>query len=148
MKKILSIGFVLMLAISLTACGETKEEKVINNIVEKSGEKVDDQTKEIIKDALNNSKEFQDDIANTMSQMPKIIKVSKSYQDCLESADTKNEAIECYQESDKYADELGIIEEDYEFNPDEEFGDWTAEDKTHLLTELKEDLKRAEQFIK
>jgi len=144
-----------MLAIGLTACGKTTKEektaKVVDKVIEmteKTGEKVDDKTKEIMKDTLNNSKEFQDDIANTMSQMPKIIKVSKSYQNCLEGADSKDDAIKCYQESDKYADELGIIEEDYEFDPDEEFGDWTAEDKARLLAEMKEGLKMAEQFTK
>ena len=155
MKKILSISFVLILAIGLTACGETKEEKAVNNAVnnisnmaERNGEKVDDQTKEMMKNALNSSKEFQQDVANEMAQMPKIIKVTKSYRNCLSDADDKDEAIECYNDADKLADELGIVQDDEELNADEEFGDWTADDKAKLIDEMDQSLKEIEQYMK
>jgi tetratricopeptide (TPR) repeat protein len=152
MKKILSISFVLILAIGLTACGETKEEKIADNIIdmaEKTGEKMNDQTKEIFKDAIENSPEFQKEIADEMAQLPKVMKVAKSYRSCLADADDKDDAIECYEEADEYADKLGIIEEDEEdLNPEEEFGEWTAEDKAKLLAEMDEGLKFFEQMNK
>lgn len=152
MKRTLSIVFVLMLSIGLTACGETKEEKTVNNIVniaEKSGEKVDDQTKEIMKNAINNSEDFQNEIADEMVKMPKIIKVFKVYRKCLGDADDKDEAITCYEEADKMADDLGIEEDNEdEFNADEEFGDWSTEKKKSVLSEMDMDMKNMEQFMK
>lgn len=152
MKKTLSIVFVLMLSIGLTACGETKEEKTVNNIVnitEKSGEKVDDQTKEIMKNTINNSKDFQNEIADKMAQMPKIIKFFKAYRECLGDADDKDDAIECYKEAKKMADDLGIEEDNEEnFDADEEFGDWSTEKKKSVLSEMDMDMKNMEQFMK
>jgi hypothetical protein len=151
MKKILSIGFVLMIAIGLTACGETKEEKIVNNIIditEKAGEKVDDQTKEILNNVVKNSPEFQKQIANEMAQMPSTLKVAKFYRDCLSDAEDKEDAIECYNDADKMAQDLGLPEDPEEFNADEEFGNWSEETRQQFISEMDNDLKLMEQFMK
>ena len=159
MKKLLSIGFVLMLTIGLTACGETQEEKnekTVDKIIEmaeETGENVDDKTKEMMKDAFANSNELVNQVEEEMNklkeELPSTLKIMKFYRDCLEDADDKDDAIECYEEADEYADELGIIEEDdEELDPEEEFGDWTAQDKERLLAEMDEGLKMMEQFTK
>lgn len=145
-----------MFAISLSACGvtkETKEEKAVNaliNLAEESGEKIDDQTKDIIKEALESSDELMSEISDEIAQIPQILKVAKSYRDCLADADKKKEAIKCYEEAEEMADDLEIVDEyedeDDELNADEEFGDWTAEDKAKALAEMDEGLKMMEQF--
>lgn len=145
MKKVFSIVFVLFMALGLTACGETTEEKAVNNLIEKVGENADDQTKALIKDAINNSEELQQELVGEMAQIGLIAKVAKVYHACLVEADDKGDAIECYEDADKLADKIGIIEEDDEFNPDEEFGDWTPEEKSQLLAEMEAGLKFFEE---
>ncbi len=157
MKKVLLISLTFVLAIGLTACGETKEEKVekavdktvdqMVDMAENAGETIDPNAKEMMKEVLNNNESFQQEMASEMDQLPKIAKVARFYRDCLADADSKGEAIECYEDADDMADDLGIVGEDDEaLNADEEFGDWTPESKKRVLMEMDEGLKYFEQM--
>ncbi len=177
MKKLLTITFVLALAVSLTACGQTETEKRGNELADKVAEKLDkvttmtndemaDKMAEGMKEAMGD--EYSDEVGDSMKEalangnamgamkdelnkmkenLPKSIQVMTFYKSCLEEAETKEGAIICYKKADELSDELGLPdEEDKEFNPDEEFGDWTEVDKKATLATLELGLKSMEAF--
>ncbi len=153
MKKTLSIAFVLIMAMGLTACGETKEEKMVNEIVDvaqKAGENIDDQTKEMMKKALENNKEAFDNNRNEIEVIGgnSVVGFIKMYRKCLAKADTKKEATECFVSTNKKAIEMGLPDDSKNFDADEEFGDWSASAKENLLKKLEEDSKRMELMTK
>lgn len=159
MKKLLSISLVLIFALSLSACGKTKTEKAtkkttedyIDTMLEVSDEEVSDEEREVIKNALNNSDDFAQQIEEEMKQLPAMLQVATTYRDCLKDASSKKKAIKCYEKADKMANDLGIEEDEEfaneEFNADEEFGDWTDEEKEAIVSEMTESLKFMEQIV-
>ncbi len=167
MKKYLLLAIIP--ALFLTGCGdETAEKKVQDKAIDEGLELFKDlgemvkkgsSNEDIGKEALSGMMEgagnvaeeipaetkeeigenIKEEMAKMQEELPKTIKLLKVYKKCLTSADSKKDAIKCYEETDKLAKKMGINEkedEEDDFNADDEFGEWTAEDKKKTLSEL------------
>ena len=145
MKKTILLGLVLMMAVSLAACGKTKQESAVDeavnraiDIAESTGKKVDEKTKETMKDMIKGSEEATSADNDKMDKMKTELKVSKVYRKCLEKANSKNAAVNCFEKANKLAIKSGLSDGSDDFNADRQFGDWSAEKKASLLKELGE----------
>ncbi len=169
MKKHLLLLTVLPMLL-LTGCGDTtEEEKIQDKVVDEGlelikglGEMVQDgaSNEDIGKEALNKMAEgvvnigeevpdgtmekigenIKTEMAKMQEELPKTIELLKVYKKCLSSADSKSDAVTCYEKTDKLAKKMGIEEDEDEdeddFDAEDEFGEWTAEDKKKTLSEL------------
>ncbi len=125
--------------------GKEALNKVAEGFASLSGEDIpelSEETKKALGENTETMKKIGENMKTEMEKMqedlPKTIELLKSYKKCLENAGSKGDAIKCYEKTDKMAKKLGIGDEEEEddFNADEDFGEWTPEDKKSAISEL------------
>ena len=101
-----------------------------------------EEQKEVMMEAMNNSKGMQTQIEKQKEMMPKVITLIKSYRDCLQDANSKEDAQACDQKTEALAKKLEL-EDDFS-EEEEDQRAWTAEGRKSILSELNEELKMIE----
>ncbi len=136
MKKVILGVFVLMMAVSLTGCGETKQEKAVDDFTKKIEDLDKDMTREMkkageeIKKGEEKTRKEVESMKNSKNEKSAAEKLeeTKDLKKCLTKAAAKSSALDCYRtfgnedfkDGDAAATNLGIDE-------------WTPEDKQRSL---------------
>lgn len=104
-----------------------------------------EEQKEVIMEAMNNSKSVQTQLAKQKEMMPKIITLIKSYRDCLQDANSKEDAQSCDKKTEALAKKVGL-EDDFSEEEEDERA-WTEEGRKNIISEMNEELKMIESTL-
>lgn len=155
MKNITLIGFVIAMALSVTACEKsptTEPQIPEKNISERLSKEVSENMEEVIEkfeegtiseekaknimiDAVDNSTVMKTELEKQKEEMPKMLIVLKMNRDCIQDADTKADIKACEKKSLKKAQALGITDFYGEVEEDEDF-EWNVIEKEQMLADI------------
>jgi uncharacterized lipoprotein YehR (DUF1307 family) len=74
MKKVILGVFVLMMAVSLTGCGETKQEKNVDNFTKKFDEKIEDLDEDMTREMKKIGEEIKRGEKETQIEVDNMVK--------------------------------------------------------------------------
>ncbi|MBM9519592.1 hypothetical protein JWG39_07130 [Desulforhopalus vacuolatus] len=77
-------------------------------------------------------------------QMPKMLKMMKSFASCLEGCSSQKDADRCVEKASKLSQKLGL---DEDFSDDEDPFIWDENTKEQVLAEFQENIQRVEQIM-
>ena len=104
-----------------------------------------EEQKEVMMEAMNNSKGMQTQVEKQKEMMPKVITLIKSYRDCLQDANSKEDAQACDKTTEALAKKLELEDDFSEEEVDERA--WTTEGRKNIISEINEELKMIESTL-
>ncbi|CAA6822336.1 MAG: Unknown protein [uncultured Sulfurovum sp.] len=105
-----------------------------------------EEQKEMMIEAMSNSKGMQSQLEKQKAMMPKIIELVKFYRDCLEDANSKSDAKSCDTKGQALSKKMGMDEE-FDEDDEEDSRAWTEAGRETIVSELNQEIKMIESTL-